>query len=150
MFLLPGNWCEACRSRYADTSDYVLRRRGHVDGRQRLWLLWSRTERRGAGTGRTRDRRRSGPPGRTKLARSRRRHNRNVLPRILCGPVEILDGTNAGKSTIADANGRFRFDDLVASPTFFVRLSKERHLTRTYSIIDFRHNLRENFQIEAE
>jgi len=70
-----------------------------------------------------------------------------AVPSVL---VEILDGTNAGKATIADANGRFRFDDLVASPTFTVRLSKERYLTRPYGINDFRHNLRQNFQIEAE
>jgi ribosomal protein S28E/S33 len=64
--------------------------------------------------------------------------------------VEIVDGTNAGRVVIADENGRFRFDDLVASPRFLVRLSKEGYTTRGYDVIDFRLNQQRNFQIGVE
>jgi len=64
--------------------------------------------------------------------------------------VEILDGPNGGKATMADENGRFEFNDLLASSSMLVRLSKERHQPRVYSVTDFRYNQRRNFQIESE
>jgi hypothetical protein len=64
--------------------------------------------------------------------------------------VEILDGPNAGKVAMSDARGRYRFDDLVASPSFGVRLSRVGHRTRIYGMTALRHNEQRNAQIEAE
>jgi hypothetical protein len=64
--------------------------------------------------------------------------------------VEILDGPNAGKVAFSDERGRYRFDDLVASPPFVVRFSKVGHRTRTYGMTELRHNAQRNTQIEAE
>jgi hypothetical protein len=64
--------------------------------------------------------------------------------------VEILDGPNAGKAAMSDARGRYRFDDLVASPSFGVRLSRVGHRTRIYGLTALRHNEQRNAQIEAE
>jgi hypothetical protein len=64
--------------------------------------------------------------------------------------VEILDGPNAGKVAISDERGRYRFDDCVASPYFAVSFSKVGHRTRTYGMMELRHNAQRNAQIEAE
>jgi hypothetical protein len=64
--------------------------------------------------------------------------------------VEIIDGPNAGKVAISDERGRYRFDDLVASPYFAVRFSKVGYRTRTYGMAELRHNAERNAQIEAE
>jgi hypothetical protein len=54
--------------------------------------------------------------------------------------VEILTGPNAGKVTVSDQNGRYRFDDLVASPAFDMRVSKPGYQTRTLQTPAFHHN----------
>jgi hypothetical protein len=62
--------------------------------------------------------------------------------------LEILDGPNAGKVAIGDESARYRFDDLVASPRYSLRLSKAGYQTRTYSMIELRHNQQHNVQID--
>jgi hypothetical protein len=65
--------------------------------------------------------------------------------------VEILDGPNAGTTAIADEGGRYRFDNLIASPRFSIRVSKARHRTRIYGqMSELRHNQQRDLQIEAE
>jgi hypothetical protein len=64
--------------------------------------------------------------------------------------LEILDGPNAGRTAMGDASGRYRFDDLLASPRFSLRLSKAGHQTRTYAMVELRSNQQHNLQIESE
>jgi len=64
--------------------------------------------------------------------------------------LEILDGPNAGKVALGDHTGRYRFDDLNASPSYALRLSRTGHRTRTYTMPEFRHNQQHNVQIEGE
>jgi len=64
--------------------------------------------------------------------------------------LEILDGPNAGKVTVGDDDGYYRFDDLVASDTTTVRLSKEGYQSRTYRILGLWHSQQNNYQIEPE
>ena len=64
--------------------------------------------------------------------------------------LEILDGANDGKVVVGDENGRFRFDDLVASTSYSVRLSKPGFQTRTYGRFELRHTEQHNFQIGIE
>jgi carboxypeptidase family protein len=64
--------------------------------------------------------------------------------------LEILDGANAGKVVVGDETGRFRFDDLVASNSYTVRLSKPGFQMRTYGRFELRHTEQNNFQIAVE
>jgi len=64
--------------------------------------------------------------------------------------LEILDGPNAGKVATSDDNGGYWFGDLVASPSFSLRLTKAGHQTRTYGMIELRHNQQRNVQIDVE
>jgi hypothetical protein len=64
--------------------------------------------------------------------------------------LEIVDGPNAGKIATSDDTGRYWFGDLVASPSFSLRLTKAGHQTRTYGMTALWHNQQRNVQIEAE
>jgi hypothetical protein len=54
--------------------------------------------------------------------------------------LEILDGPNSGKVTFSNQDGRYRFDDLVASPTFNIRFVKTGYQPGSSVISKFRHN----------
>ena len=64
--------------------------------------------------------------------------------------VEILDGPNDGKVVFSDENGRYRFDDLIASPLYALRFSKAGYQTRNYPMTELRHNEQRNVQIDAQ
>jgi ribosomal protein S28E/S33 len=64
--------------------------------------------------------------------------------------VEILDGPNAGKVAMSADNGLYRFDDLVASPPFTIRVTKPGFTTRTYSKPELRHNRRDDLPVHPE
>lgn len=61
--------------------------------------------------------------------------------------VEIIDGPNKGGVRINDEKGRYRFDNLVGSPMFHIRIAKTHYQTLTRSVFNedlfgfvFRHN----------
>jgi hypothetical protein len=64
--------------------------------------------------------------------------------------VEILDGPNAGKVATSGTDGQYRFDDLIASPPFTIRVSKAGYTTRTYSKPELRHNRRDDLPVHPE
>jgi hypothetical protein len=64
--------------------------------------------------------------------------------------VEILDGPNAGKVATSGTDGQYRFDDLIASPPFTIRVSKVGYTTRTYSKPELRHNRRDDLPVHPE
>lgn len=64
--------------------------------------------------------------------------------------VEILDGPNAGKVAMSANNGLYRFDDLVASPLFTIRVTKPGFTTRIYSKPELRHNRRDDLPVHPE
>ena len=69
-----------------------------------------------------------------------------TLSHLLAGArVEVVDGANSGKVAIANAAGKYRFDDLATSSPFHIRISAPGYLDATYLVPDAREGLTGDF-----
>ena len=69
-----------------------------------------------------------------------------TLSRLVAGArAEVIDGPNSGKVAIANAAGTYRFDDLVTSSPFHLRISAPGYVDATYLVPDSREGLTGDF-----